>query len=85
MQRELNVDPNQLLHQYTPSASWMMLVLVLLIEPMGWTQTQRESSQTLLGYPLSMPAVAIIIGSALLALLVNLSTFLVIGATSALT
>lgn len=64
----------QLLHQYVPLAAGMLAVLVPLCEPMGWRGAPPGS---LLGYVYSPGAVVAIAISAVLGLLVNLSTFLV--------
>ena len=50
----------------------------------GWSPSAR-TKDTLLGYPYTWGALAAIAISAVLGLLVSLSTFLVIGATSSLT
>ncbi|PSC75159.1 Solute carrier family 35 member E3 isoform A [Micractinium conductrix] len=81
-QKELGLGSMQLLHQYVPLAAGMLAVLVPLCEPMGWRGAPPGS---LLGYVYSPGAVVAIAISAVLGLLVNLSTFLVIGATSSLT
>jgi solute carrier family 35 protein E3 len=61
----------------------MLAALVLVAEPLGIQPSQR-GADTLLGYHMT-PAAAVAIGlSAVLGLLVSLSTFLVIGATSSL-
>ena len=81
-QKELGLGSMQLLHQYVPLAAAFLGTLVLLCEPMGWA---RPDADTILGYPYGPSSVAAILLSAILGLLVNLSTFLVIGATSSLT
>jgi len=81
-QKELGLGSMQLLHQYVPLAATLLGGLVLVCEPMGWTGADQD---TILGYPYSIPSVLAILLSAVLGLLVNLSTFLVIGATSSLT
>eukprot|EP00884_Botryococcus_braunii_P012748 jgi/Botrbrau1/21474/Bobra.0216s0082.1 len=81
-QKELSAGSMQLLEQYAPIAAFMLAVLVPICEPMGWTDRAPE---TLLGYVYTPAAVAAIVISAALGLLVSLSTFLVIGATSSLT
>lgn len=82
LQKEIGLGSMQLLHQYVPLASGMLGLLVLILEPMGWT---NPTADTLLGYRYGPASIAAILLSALLGLLVNLSTFLVIGATSSLT
>jgi solute carrier family 35 protein E3 len=62
-------------------AAVMLGMLVPMLEPLGLRQ--REPG-TILGYHYTHAAVAAILGSAVLGLLVSLSTFLVIGATSSL-
>ena len=64
-------------------ATLMLTLLVPMAEPMGWRAP--HAADTLLGYSYTWPAGAAIAISALLGLLVSLSTFLVIGATSSLT
>ena len=81
-QKELGLGSMQLLHQYVPLAATMLGVLIPVVEPMGWLD---RSPDTVLGYQMTVTAGAAILVSALLGLLVNLSTFLVIGATSSLT
>eukprot|EP00877_Chromochloris_zofingiensis_P014008 jgi/Chrzof1/8861/Cz03g27040.t1 len=80
-QKELKASSMQLLHQYTPQATVMLGLLVPIMEPVGFT----GGSNTILGYHYTAAAVAAILVSAVLGLLVSLSTFLVIGATSSLT
>lgn len=82
MQRELGLGSMQLLHQYVPLATLMLGGLTVVAEPVGWGNPVRG---TLLGYTPTTAAVVAILVSAALGLLVNLSTFLVIGATSSLT
>ncbi|KAK9844032.1 hypothetical protein WJX81_002459 [Elliptochloris bilobata] len=81
-QKELQAGSMQLLNEYSPIAAGMLAVLVPVFEPVGWGT--REPG-TLLGFSYTWPAVAAIAISAVLGLLVSLSTFLVIGATSSLT
>ncbi|PNH06400.1 Solute carrier family 35 member E3 [Tetrabaena socialis] len=100
-QRELKASSMQLLHAYTPQATIMLGLLVPLCEPMGWAHTAAAAAGplpagaaaaalvrppgSLLAYAYHPAAVAAIVISAVLGLLVSLSTFLVIGATSSLT
>lgn len=81
-QKELGLGSMQLLHQYIPLAAMLLGVLVPIFEPMGWTDAHAD---TILGYHYGATSIAAILVSAVLGLLVNLSTFLVIGATSSLT
>jgi solute carrier family 35, member E3 len=81
-QKELGLGSMQLLHQYVPLAAGLLAILVPLCEPMGWL---HRTPDTVLGYEYTPGSVAAILISAVLGLLVNLSTFLVIGATSSLT
>ncbi|KAK9805843.1 hypothetical protein WJX73_006673 [Symbiochloris irregularis] len=81
-QKQLQASSMQLMHQYTPHAVAMMSVLTAVCEPLGVRDPQPD---TLLGFDYTLGASAAIIVSALLALLVSLSTFLTIGATSAVT
>ena len=72
----------QLLNEYSPIAAGFLGVLIPIFEPVGWANAEPG---TLLGYKYSTAAIIAIAVSALLGLLVSLSTFLVIGATSSLT
>ncbi|KAK9830364.1 hypothetical protein WJX72_011308 [[Myrmecia] bisecta] len=81
-QKELGLGSMQLLHQYCPIAAIMLAILVPIFEPMGW---EDRAPGTLLGYKFTVASVLAIAISAVLGLLVSLSTFLVIGATSSLT
>lgn len=81
-QKDLKASSMQLLHAYTPQSAVLLGILVPLCEPLGW---KTHAPDTLLGYKYSTGAVVAIIISAVLGLLVSLSTFLVIGATSSLT
>ena len=71
----------QLLNEYSPIAAGMLAVLVPAFEPMGWGT--REAG-TLLGFEYTWPAIAAIAVSAVLGLLVSLSTFLVRAGLAAL-
>eukprot|EP00879_Flechtneria_rotunda_P019748 GHRR01020752.1.p1 GENE.GHRR01020752.1~~GHRR01020752.1.p1 ORF type:complete len:315 (+),score=67.90 GHRR01020752.1:650-1594(+) len=82
-QKELQASSMQLLHQYTPQAAIIPGLLAPIHEPIG--SLGSTDSSTLLGYHYTPGAVAAIVFSALLGLLVSLSTFLVIGCTSSLT
>jgi solute carrier family 35 protein E3 len=81
-QKELGAGSMQLLDQYAPLAAGMLGALVLGVEPVGLASPGPD---TLLGFDYTPAAVAAIAVSAVLGLLVSLSTFLVIGATSSLT
>lgn len=81
-QKELGLGSMQLLHQYVPLAAMLLGILVPLCEPMGWSS---RAAGTILGYTFTPGSVVAIAISSVLGLLVNLSTFLVIGATSSLT
>lgn len=81
-QKELQAGSMQLLHEYTPIASLLLGIMIPICEPMGWTDPTPE---TVLGYNYTFSACIAILFSAALGLLVSLSTFLVIGATSSLT
>lgn len=81
-QKELGLGSMQLLHQYVPLAALLLAILVPIFEPMGW---RNPTADTVLGYRFTLGSLVAIAISAMLGLLVNLSTFLVIGATSSLT
>ena len=83
-QKELQTSSMQLLHQYTPIAALMLAILVPVMEPVGLFEVEPERP-TLLGYKYSAVSITAIAISSVLGLLVSLSTFLVIGATSSLT
>lgn len=83
-QRELQTGSMQLLHQYTPLAAFMLAVLVPVLEPVGLFD-MNPNAHTLVGYTYSLSSITAIAISSVLGLLVSLSTFLVIGATSSLT
>ncbi len=76
-------NSSQLLQAYTPQAVVLLGFLAPLLDDLG-VATER-SEATVLGFPYSVGAVTAIVASALLGILVSLSTFLVIGATSSLT
>lgn len=84
-QKELRSSSMQLLHAYTPQAALFLGILVPLCEPLGHRSGQPPSAGSLLAFHYTPAAVAAILFSAVLGLLVSLSTFLVIGATSSLT
>ncbi|KAF6261701.1 triose-phosphate transporter family-domain-containing protein [Scenedesmus sp. NREL 46B-D3] len=89
-QKELQASSMQLLHQYTPQAALILGLLIPLMEPVGWASLTGSaaaagSSKTILSYNYTPAAVGAIVVSAVLGLVVSLSTFLVIGCTSSLT
>ncbi len=81
-QKELQADSMQLLQQYTPQASFILALLIPLCDPIGFPN--REEG-TLLAYKFTLGSIMAIAVSTVLGLLVSVSTFLVIGATSSLT
>lgn len=81
-QKEYEVNGLQLLHQCTPVAAALLAVLVPFLEPVGWPDA---GPGTILGYTMTLPAFGWILGSSVLGLLVTMTTFLMIGATSSLT
>ena len=83
-QKELQTNSMQLLHQYTPIAAAMLTVLVPVLEPIGLFEALPDA-HTLMGFKYTLTSVTAIAVSSVLGLLVSLSTFLVIGATSSLT
>lgn len=82
IQKDLGLGSMQLLHLYIPLAAMQLGAVTVLFEPLGLF---NPTPKTIMGYPYSLAACTAIMLSALLGLLVNLSTFLVIGATSSLT
>ena len=82
MHRADSLSAAQLLNEYSPIAAGFLGVLIPIFEPVGWAHAEPG---TLLGYQYSAAAIVAIAVSAGLGLLVSLSTFLVIGATSSLT
>eukprot|EP00775_Hariotina_reticulata_P002751 gene2751-3046_t len=84
-QKELDVNGNQLLHQVAPVAAIMLAVLVPVVEPLGGLQQSSLTTDTILGYDFSGPAIAWLLLSSVLGLFVTLSTYLFIGVTSATT
>lgn len=82
-QREYGVDGMQLLHACSPAAALLLGIFVPLLEPVGWSSP--GDPDTLLGYWYSSEVVALILLSAAMGLLVTLSVFLFIGASSPLT
>ena len=85
-QKELGAGSMQLMHQFQPHATGLLVLLVLGVEPLGLPGTPSALGQgTILGYQYTPLAVAAILTTAVLGLLVSLSTFLVIAATSSVT
>jgi len=74
----------QLLDQFSPVAAGMLAVCIPILEPLG-LGAGGETRSTLLGYNMTFGAALAIAISSVLGLLVNYSTFLVIGETSSLT
>ena len=70
---------NQLLHRFSPVATVLLLVAAPATERIIGSSNEESD------FVLSIPAIGVIAASACLGLLVSLSTFLVIGHTSALT
>jgi solute carrier family 35 protein E3 len=81
-QKELGLNGMQLLQQVSPLSVALLAALIPLVEPVGWGG--RELG-TILGYEFSLPSLTWIVVSSALGLVVTLSTFLFIGATSSLT
>jgi len=72
----------QLLQQVSPVSVALLALLIPILEPVGWGDPKPG---TILGYTFTMRAVMWIVISSVLGLVVTLSTFLFIGATSSLT
>lgn len=72
----------QLLHEYTPAAALFLMLLIPALEPVGLFS---RAPGTIMGFEYTYGAIVAIMISALLGLVVSLSTFLVIGATSSIT
>ena len=83
-QKQLEAGSMQLMHQYVPLAVVMLAVLVPIFEPLGLGGS-KDPEDTLLGFDYTPACVGAILLTAVLGLLVSLSTFLVIGATSSVT
>ena len=76
----------QLMDNYCPYAAGLLCFLVPMFEPLGIeTPLVKHQAVTLLNFPYTKVIVGAIALTAVLGLLVSLSTFLVIGATSSLT
>ena len=76
----------QLMDNYCPCAAGLLTILVPIFEPIGLDSTfTKAQPDSLLGFDYTPSIVMAIAATAVLGLLVSLSTFLVIGATSSLT
>jgi len=86
-QKELGASSMQLMHQFAPHAAGLLALLVLGMEPVGLPGLPRHdpAQGTVLAYAYTPLAIGAILTTAVLGLLVSLSTFLVIGATSSVT
>lgn len=87
-QKELKASSMQLLHEYTPVAFLMMLTFIPLCEKSGLgdiLQGRPPPPDSVLGFPQTKFSIGMILFSCVLGVLVSLSTFLFIGATSSLT
>jgi solute carrier family 35 protein E3 len=85
LQRELKVDANQLLYSVSPHAVALLTCLVPLFEPVGLLTGSFGAEGTILGYKLSPAAAVWILLGSVLGLVVTLSAYLFIGATSGTT
>ncbi|KXZ44800.1 hypothetical protein GPECTOR_62g915 [Gonium pectorale] len=83
-QKELQANSSQLLLAYTPQAILLLTIMAPLLDDFGFDPAHR-TPKTVLGFEYSVPSVTAIVVSAMLGVLVSLSTFLVIGSTSSLT
>ncbi|GBF94129.1 solute carrier family 35 member E3 [Raphidocelis subcapitata] len=81
-QKELGLNGMQLLQQVSPVSAVLLAALIPLLEPVGW---RGAAPGTILGYSFTPSAATWIVISSVLGLVVTLSTFLFIGATSSLT
>ncbi|GIL65038.1 hypothetical protein Vafri_18886 [Volvox africanus] len=81
-QKELQANSSQLLLAYTPQAMAILAVLVPMLDDVGFTHPGHD---TVLGFRYTPSAIFAITVSGILGVLVSLTTFLVIGATSSLT
>ena len=85
-QEELGAGSMQLMHQLAPQATCRLALLLVGVEPLGLPRSTHSPGEgTILGCDHTPLAVAAILTTAVLGLLVSLSTFLVTGATSAVT
>lgn len=81
-QKDLGLNGMQLLQQVSPMSVLLLAVLIPIMEPVGWSDPRPG---TILGYVFTPASVAWILVSSALGLVVTLSTFLFIGATSSVT
>jgi solute carrier family 35 protein E3 len=81
-QKELELSGLQLLHAVAPIAVALLAVMIPILEPVGFADPKPG---TILGYSMTATAAGWILISSVLGLMVTASTFLFIGATSALT
>jgi len=81
-QKELGVNSTQLLTNMVPVSALIVLVLTPFLDATGIFFAQENS---LVNYEFTAEAVLAVFGSAVLAVFVNMSIFLLIGATSPVT
>lgn len=84
-QKALGANSNQLLHRFSPVAAAMLSVAAPLTEIATVYMSPAAATVAVPAFQLTTEAFLTILASAMLGLLVSLSTFLVIGHTSALT
>lgn len=82
-QKELEVNGMQLLQHVSLTSAATLGFMVPMLEPVGWADPSDPN--TLLGYKWTTSSTVAVVGSCLLGLLVTLTMFLFIGATSPLT
>lgn len=82
-QKELGVNSTQLLTNMVPVSAVIALILTPFLDNTGLFGT--PDGHSLMEYEFTMASIVAVLGSAVLAVFVNLSIFLVIGATSAVT
>ena len=85
LQRQLKVDANQLLYSVSPHAVALLTCLVPLVEPVGLLTRTVAAEGTILGYKLTPSAAVWMLLGSLLGLVVTLSAYFFIGATSGTT
>lgn len=81
-QKLLELGSLQLVHQYAPYSALLLGVIIPFAEPVGFLNATPD---TLLGFNYTWVAIVGIILSSALGVVVSLSTFLAIGATSPVT
>ncbi|GIL88817.1 hypothetical protein Vretifemale_16752 [Volvox reticuliferus] len=81
-QKELHANSSQLLLAYTPQAMAILAVLVPMLDDVG---SPHRGGDTVLGFRYTPAVIFAIAISGTLGVMVSLTTFLVIGATSSLT